>query len=146
MSRQEYTRSQWQRLFALANEHDLQDLYQHADWATPYELSQGPETGLVTVRGRVSGDGVAFNLGDASVTKTQVVLHDGTRGFAMTLGANATHSLLAALLDAAMQVPQAVRLAVPVRQLAATLAQRHAARQTQISSTKVDFFTLVRGD
>ena len=67
MSRQEYTRSQWQRLFALANEHDLQDLYQHADWAAPYELSQGPETGLVTVRGRVSGDGAAFYFTQAKL-------------------------------------------------------------------------------
>ncbi|TIU26036.1 MAG: phosphonate C-P lyase system protein PhnG, partial [Mesorhizobium sp.] len=41
------------------------------------ELLRGPETGLVTVRGRIGGGGAPFNVGEATVTRATVRLASG---------------------------------------------------------------------
>src|ERR1700738_2569357 len=44
------------------------------------------ENGLVMVRGRVGGDGAAFNLGEATVSRAAGRLSSGGGGFGFTLG------------------------------------------------------------
>lgn len=107
---------------------------------------RAPETGLVMVRGRMGGGGRPFNLGEATVTRATVRLGSGTVGFSNVLGRDRRHAWLAAVFDALYQDdPDGVDKAVlePVR---ATLeaADRRTAEET--AATRVDFFTLVRGD
>lgn len=107
-----------------------------------------PETGLVMLRGRIGGNGAPFNVGEATVTRAAVQLKSGERGFAYVLGRDLKKARLAALCDALLQ-------AVPTRHdieqnvlapLARASEDRTALAQAQTAATRVDFFTLVRGE
>jgi alpha-D-ribose 1-methylphosphonate 5-triphosphate synthase subunit PhnG len=107
-----------------------------------------PETGLVMLRGRIGGDGAPFNLGEATVSRAVVELPTGERGYGQVLGRDREHARLAAILDALWQKPEAtqtIETAVlqPVRQRLAHEAARNSA---ETAATRVDFFTLVRGE
>ena len=106
------------------------------------------ETGLVMLRGRVGGDGAAFNLGEAPVTRAAVRLATGETGFSYILGRDKEKARAAALCDALWQSPRhrdAVdrHILAPVRERCAR-ARLRAREET--AATRVDFFTLVRGD
>jgi alpha-D-ribose 1-methylphosphonate 5-triphosphate synthase subunit PhnG len=107
-----------------------------------------PETGLVMVRGCIGGDGAAFNLGEATVSRSVVRLATGEVGFGYVLGHDPTKARLIAYCDALMQRGghrdelQRVVLAP----IAARLAAARQLRAEQASATKVEFFTLVRGE
>lgn len=106
------------------------------------------ETGLVTLRGRIGGGGAAFNLGEATVTRASVRLESGAVGHAYALGRDAAKARLSALIDAAFQHPglhdRIVRTVLEPLVRIETDADRKRAEET--AATKVDFFTMVRGD
>jgi len=117
------------------------------DAATPHHLLRPPETGMVMVRGRTSGSGDPFNLGEATVTRCTAQLACGTIGHAYVLGRDDRKAELAALLDALLQTPQHSRLmAAVIEPLAAAEEARKSARRAAAAATKVDFFTMARGD
>ena len=112
------------------------------------ETLREPEAGLVMVRGRIGGDGAPFNLGEATVTRAAVRLADGTCGFGYTLGRDRDKARLIALCDALVQRDDYAP-ALETNVLAPLRAAQHAERQQhaeQIAATKVDFYTLVRGE
>ncbi|MBB3932241.1 alpha-D-ribose 1-methylphosphonate 5-triphosphate synthase subunit PhnG [Kaistia hirudinis] len=105
-----------------------------------------PESGLVMLRGRAGGDGRAFNLGEATVTRAAIRLPDGRTGFAYQLGRDSEKARISAILDALCQGDEHVaveRAARTVRQRVAAEAETKARR---VAATKVDFFTMVRGE
>ena len=67
------------------------------------KTSVTPENGLVMVRGRIGGDGGAFNLGEATVSRAAVRLAAGEVGFGYTLGRDRQKARLIALCDALVQ-------------------------------------------
>ncbi|RRH93871.1 phosphonate C-P lyase system protein PhnG [Mesorhizobium tamadayense] len=112
------------------------------------ELLRGPETGLVTVRGRIGGGGAPFNVGEATVTRATVRLSSGQVGHSYALGRDKRKAKLAAIADALWQDPaqrEAVetKLVVPLR---AALDATREKRRVETAATKVDFFTMVRGE
>jgi alpha-D-ribose 1-methylphosphonate 5-triphosphate synthase subunit PhnG len=112
------------------------------------ELLRGPETGLVTVRGRIGGGGAPFNVGEATVTRATVRLPSGQIGHSYALGRDKGKARLAAIADALWQDP-AQREAVETKLAAPLRAALDAARETrrvETAATKVDFFTMVRGE
>jgi alpha-D-ribose 1-methylphosphonate 5-triphosphate synthase subunit PhnG len=114
---------------------------------TPHHLLRPPETGMVMVRGRTGGSGHPFNLGEATVTRCTVQLGCGVLGHAYVLGRDGNKAALAALLDALLQTDAHNQVAARVVEpLAAGQEAQGAARQTAAAATKVDFFTMVRGD
>ena len=103
-------------------------------------------TGLVMLRGRIGGDGAPFNVGEATVSKAVIELDGGTRGYGQCLGRDAKKAELAAIFDALWQQEEArveQLVLTPIRDALATMRQTKA---TQTAATKVDFFTLVRGE
>lgn len=108
---------------------------------------RAPEIGLVMARGRIGGDGRPFNLGEVTVTRAAVRLSDGAVGFAYLLGRDRAKARAAAVLDALAQRSggaEAVTAALaPVAARAAADAAR-AARKA--AATRVNFFTLARGE
>jgi len=109
---------------------------------------RGPEIGLVMLRGRVGGGGAPFNLGEASVVRASVRLSSGEVGHAMVLGRDVEKARLAAAFDAAWQSPQwqaRIEAEVVDRSLALA-AEVDRARRDETEATRVDFFTLVRGE
>ena len=109
---------------------------------------RGPEVGLVMLRGRMGGGGAAFNLGEASVVRATVKLGSGEVGHAVVLGRDAEHARRAAHLDAVWQRPDwrgRVEDEFVAPALAADAAET-ARRAEETEATRVDFFTLVRGE
>lgn len=121
-----------------------------ANWADKplFKRVRGPETGLVMIRGRTGGGGAPFNLGEATVTRATVRLAGGEIGHAYCLGRDGGKAEVAAVFDALWQraeTREAVEtlIAAPLAR-AATEADRK--RRDETAATKVDFFTMVRGD
>jgi alpha-D-ribose 1-methylphosphonate 5-triphosphate synthase subunit PhnG len=113
-----------------------------------YVELRAPETGLVMVRGRIGGDGAAFNLGEATVTRAAVQIASGEVGFSYILGRDDRKARLCAVCDALWQskrhrdaVERCVLAPIRTRIEAACAAER-----AETASTRVDFFTLVRGE
>lgn len=109
---------------------------------------RGPESGMVMARGRIGGAGAPFNLGDVSLTRATVCLGDGVVGHAAHLGRDIEGVRLAAIIDALWQDPARrgeieARVLVPLERLVAS-QDDHLAEET--AATKVDFFTMVRGE
>ncbi len=107
-----------------------------------------PENGLVMLRGRVGGDGAPFNLGEATVSRAAVRLATGEVGFGYTLGRDGEKARLIALCDALVQSEEFAggverEVVAPLR---AELLARQAQRAAQTAATKVDFYTMVRGE
>ncbi|CAG9176308.1 phosphonate C-P lyase system protein PhnG [Cupriavidus pinatubonensis] len=148
-------RAAWLRILALAQPDALDAAYAQlsGQGALPaYRLLRKPEAGMAMVRGRAGGTGAQFNLGEVSVTRCAIVLEDGssagTAGVAYVQGRGTRHAEQAAVLDALLQRAdwhQRVHDAVLV-----PLAQAHAARAANrarvAAQTRVEFFTMVRGE
>lgn len=105
------------------------------------------EVGLAMVRGRIGGDGDAFNAGEATVTRAAVRIEGGATGVSYLLGRAPERARSAAILDALWQ-DRALRMAVeealdPVRQRLAAQARE---AQEKTAATRVNFFTMVRGE
>jgi len=109
---------------------------------------RGPETGLVMVRGRIGGGGAPFNLGEATVTRATVLLASGTAGHAHALGTNKEEVRLAAIFDALWQeaATQDFVETVLLAPIEARIAVEDKQKAEETAATRVDFFTMVRGD
>jgi alpha-D-ribose 1-methylphosphonate 5-triphosphate synthase subunit PhnG len=117
-----------------------------ANIAAPHETLRGPETGLIMVRGRMGGDGGAFNLGEMTVTRCSVTLASGAVGHAMTPGRDAAHARNAALVDALLADGHAALLTSIIDPLLQAEAARREACAAASAATRVDFFTVARGE
>ncbi len=106
------------------------------------------ETGLVMLRGRIGGDGAPFNFGEATVTRAIVELSTGERGYGHVLGRDADKARDAAVLDALWQTADR-RAAIEtdvLRPIEARLFAERVKASAETAATRVDFFTLVRGE
>lgn len=113
----------------------------------PHTILRSPETGAVMVRGRVSATGAPFNLGEMTVTRCSVRLEGGAVGHAWVQGRDKAHARRAAIVDALMQTGAAAGVqAQIIAPLAAEAAATRDQRAAKAAATKVDFFTMVRGE
>ena len=113
-----------------------------------HENLREPENGLVMMRGRIGGDGAPFNLGEATVSRAAVRLASGEVGFGYTLGRDGAKARMIALCDAMVQSDQfagtiETQVIEPLR--AAMIAERDR-KAAETAATRVDFYTLVRGE
>jgi alpha-D-ribose 1-methylphosphonate 5-triphosphate synthase subunit PhnG len=113
-----------------------------------HENLREPENGLVMVRGRIGGDGAPFNLGEATVSRAAARLSTGEMGFGYTLGRDRQKAQLIALCDALIQSADhagtvEAHVLAPLRAAIASERNRKAA---ETAATRVDFYTLVRGE
>lgn len=113
-----------------------------------HENLREPENGLVMVRGRVGGDGAPFNLGEATVSRAAVRLSTGEVGFGYTLGRDRYKARLIALCDAMVQSNEFVAVveAEVVAPLRAAMVEKRSRQAAEAAATRVDFYTLVRGE
>ncbi|AYD03312.1 phosphonate C-P lyase system protein PhnG [Neorhizobium sp. NCHU2750] len=109
---------------------------------------RGPETGLVMVRGRIGGGGSPFNLGEATVTRATLSLQSGTIGHAQALGTDKRKVRLAAIFDALWQeeMTRDYVESVVLSPVEDRIAAEEKAKAEETAATRVDFFTMVRGD
>ncbi len=106
-----------------------------------------PEIGSVMVRGKTSGTGSSFNLGEVTVTRCVVKLNSGEMGHAYVQGRRKKCAEVAALVDAMMQTEYADTVqSMVLDPLQAEMDRKKAERASKAAATKVDFFTLARGE
>jgi alpha-D-ribose 1-methylphosphonate 5-triphosphate synthase subunit PhnG len=135
-------------LLARAERQELDAAWQALDDKPVVQSVRGPETGLVMVRGRMGGGGAPFNLGEVTVTRATIRLASGTVGHAQALGTDREKARLSAIFDALWQ--EAASRAFVEQALLAPIAARIAdadrRKADETAATRVDFFTMVRGD
>ncbi|MCL7998846.1 phosphonate C-P lyase system protein PhnG [Brucella sp. 21LCYQ03] len=135
-------------LLARASGEELKTFWQNWADKPEFEVLRGPETGLVMMRGRIGGGGAPFNVGEATVTRATVRLANGSVGHSYALGRDQEKAKLAALFDA-LWLDEATRDAIEssvLNALRGRVDTADAKRRGEAAATKVDFFTMVRGD
>ena len=142
------SRQRSMRILAEAGADRLEAAYAGFADLPEWSFARRPETGLVMVRGRIGGGGGPFNVGEMSVTRAAVSLASGETGHAYVAGRNQRKAAIAAVFDALWQ-NSALRPRVEAEVLGPLADERATADATaaeEAAATRVDFFTLVRGD
>ena len=140
-------RKAWLGLLARSPAAEVARLWAALGMAPAHVVLRAPEIGGVMVQGRAGAVGAAFNLGEMTVTRASVQLPQGVVGHGYVQGRDKQHALQAALVDALMQTDRAADIeAGLLRPLRAAMVQRRATRAAKAAATKVDFFTMVRGE
>ncbi len=136
------------RICAEATEGEMERALADCGGAPGAQDVRAPEVGLVMLRGRIGGDGGLFNIGEATVTRAVVRLPGGALGYSYLLGRSVQRARLAAIVDALGQ-DAAWRAKLKTTLVAPVEARRDAQRKQrreQAAATRVNFFTLVRGE
>jgi len=112
-----------------------------------HEVLRAPEVGTVMVRGRAGATGAPFNLGEMTVARCSIRLDSGAVGHGHVQGRDRDAALLAALIDALAEEGEADALdAAILAPLRAEAGAKRTTRAAKAAATKVEFFTMVRGE
>src|SRR6056297_3661090 len=137
----------WMSLMAKAPEGRVAKMFDAVLARPGFTWLRPPEIGSTMVRARAGGTGAPFNLGEMTVTRCALSLGTGEVGHAYIQGRRKADAEAAALVDALMQshAAEKVRTAV-LDPLAAERVTKRAARAAKAAATKVEFFTMTRGE
>ncbi|WP_460272383.1 phosphonate C-P lyase system protein PhnG [Celeribacter sp. ULVN23_4] len=140
-------RKAWMGLLAKSDAAQLAALIGKLPNLPAFDWLRRPEVGGVMVRGRMGGSGAPFNLGEMTVTRCSLRLDNGAVGHGYVQGRDKKQAEHAALVDALMQGARAdeMRGAILVP-LGKEQDATRTARAAKAAATKVDFFTMVRGE
>ena len=135
-------------VLARAESADIAEGLRQLDDGLAYSEPRAPEIGLVMLRGRIGSRGAPFNAGEATVTRAAVQLASGETGFGYVLGRDREKARLVALCDALWQLDDKrdqieSQVIEPLRQ---RQKQESDLARARTAATRVDFFTLVRGE
>jgi alpha-D-ribose 1-methylphosphonate 5-triphosphate synthase subunit PhnG len=140
-------RQEWMGVLAKSPAKIVVSLCQELVNTDTFEWLRKPEVGGVMVQGRMGATGAPFNMGEITVTRCSLRIPTGEVGHGYVQGRDNAHAQYAALVDAMMQSDDADVLNEKVLQPLRNQAQAAAAHtQARADKTKVDFFTLVRGE
>lgn len=143
----ESDRQGWMGLLARAPEGRVAQLLDSCGGRPAFDWLRQPEVGSVMVRGRAGATGAPFNLGEMTVTRCSLRLSGGTVGHGYVQGRSRASAEAAALTDALMQTDRAAEIeAAVLTPLAEEEAARKTARAAKAAATRVEFFTMVRGE
>ncbi|OVZ94497.1 phosphonate C-P lyase system protein PhnG [Yersinia frederiksenii] len=150
-------RQSWMSVLAHSQPDELLAHWQPLNLAPRYQVIRAPEIGLNQLQARMGGTGRRFILGDMTITRAVIKLddHADIYGYSYIAGRNKPHAELCALLDALLQLStlgsksaglNELLLNIVIHPLAAAQQERRELRARAIATSKVDFFTLVRGE
>ncbi len=140
-------RKTWMAVLAKAPEGQISALLDATMPRPDFTWLRAPEIGSTMVRGRAGATGAPFNLGEMTVTRCALILASGEVGHAYIQGRRKSCAEAAALMDALMQTGAAERLrALVLDPLEAAQVAAKSARAAKAAATKVEFFTMVRGE
>ena len=141
-------RQNWISVLAKADYSTLLDLWSRKPDENSFQILRKPETGLVMIRGRMGGTGAPFNTGEATVTRCSVRSESGHVGHSYVMGRNHDHAMIAAKIDAQLQDEALFEdlMAEIIKPLEENLSEAKQVDREKVAATKVDFFTMVRGE
>lgn len=151
----------------------IQSYWEKLSITPRYSLLKSPEVGMTMVRAKTGGTGQPFNMGEMTVTRTVIRLDSDVDsevssmvnseansvgntinrqsniiGFGYTAGRNTQKSELIAVIDAYCQLPEYEALITEnvIEPLQHIREQQQHDQAAQVNATKVNFFTMVRGE
>ncbi|SES97033.1 phosphonate C-P lyase system protein PhnG [Thorsellia anophelis] len=141
-------RQYWMKVLSMSDYETLTKLYETLEIDVAYQVIRAPEIGLVQLQGKMGGGGNRFYIGDATMTRAVIQLSTGQYGFGYVIGRDKHHAKLNALIDALMQETsyQPQLLESVIHPLERELEKIKLQKQAEIETSRVDFFTLVRGE
>lgn len=141
-------RQHWMSVLAKASSSEILAAWNDLEGKPQYRFLRAPETGLVMVQARAGGSGQRFNFGEMTMTKCIIELDDGTKGHAYIAGSDPAHAEIAAVLDGLLQTGTARHGMMDniIGRLARAQSVRKRQQEIKAAATRVDFFTLVRGE
>ena len=140
-------RKDWMGLLARAPSGRAAELLAKTGIAADITWLRTPEIGSVMVRGRAGGTGAPFNLGEMTHTRCTLKLACDTVGHGHVQGRRKSDAEAAARIDALMQTDVAGAIIAHVLEpLRLEESARKAARAAKAAASKVEFFTMVRGE
>ncbi|AHG20904.1 phosphonate C-P lyase [Chania multitudinisentens RB-25] len=141
-------RQRWMSVLAHSQPAQLRNHWQALNLSPRYHSLRAPEIGLAQLQGRMGATGRRFVLGDMTVTRAVVQLENGGQGYSYITGRDKAHAELCALADALLQQPASHELLQQrlIEPLAALQQEQRQLRARSVAASRVDFFTLVRGE
>src|SRR5471032_378983 len=133
------TRQRWMSVLAHSRPDELLAHWQPLNLSPQFERIRAAETGLTQLQGRMGGTGKRFVMGDMTVTRAVILMEGGVYGYSYVAGRNKPHAELCAVIDELLHK----RIIAP---LAAIQQERRELRAREVAASRVDFFTLVRGE
>ncbi|WP_293574892.1 phosphonate C-P lyase system protein PhnG [Phaeobacter sp.] len=144
---EKHERKAWMSLLAKAPEGRISSLLDAAIARPDFTWLRAPEIGSTMVRGRAGGTGTPFNIGEMTVTRCALTLASGEVGHAYIQGRRKSDAEAAALVDALMQSDAADAIwSAVLEPLQAEQSAVKLARAEKAAATKVEFFTMARGE
>ena len=132
---------------AKANDNLLTNLFQASSLPDNYTWLRKPEIGTVMVQGRIGATGAQFNIGEITVTRCSLKIEGEFVGHGYSKGRNKEKAKIIALCDALGQTKEADKLEeMVIKPLELKEAENRKLEKEKAAATKVDFFTMVRGE
>ncbi len=127
---------------------DIQQFWGQSPDDFEYSTLRQPQTGMVMAVARTEAKGEPFNLGEVTVTRCAIRLASGETGIGYVMGSDREHALHIAVLDALAQHANRYDeiYSSVIQPLQDRLLQRYQQQQQATDTTRVDFFTMVRGE
>lgn len=141
-------RQHWMSVLAKALPSEVLEAWNDLSEKPDYRFLRAPETGLAMIQARAGGSGRRFNFGEMTMTKCIVELDDGIMGHAYVAGSDPAHAEIAAVFDAVLQAGSNAQSVMKdiIEPLSRKQMDRRRGVEIKTAATRVDFFTLVRGE
>lgn len=140
-------RKSWMSLLATSSKNDLLNLWEQKKINIRYEWLRTPEIGSIMAQGRMGVTGDKFNIGEVTITRCSLKLNCGTIGHSYVQGRSKKKAEISALCDALMQTEMSNEInksiIIPLEKIKKDNKDKILSKA---EATKVDFFTLVRGE
>ena len=140
-------RKSWMSLLATSSQSDLLNLWEQKKIRVNYIWLRTPEIGSIMAQGRMGVTGDKFNIGEVTITRCSLKLNCGTIGHSYVQGRSKKKAEISALCDALMQTKMSKEInkniIIPLEKIKKDNKDKILSKA---EATKVDFFTLVRGE
>jgi alpha-D-ribose 1-methylphosphonate 5-triphosphate synthase subunit PhnG len=140
-------RKSWMSLLATSSQSDLLNLWEQKKIKVNYVWLRTPEIGSIMAQGRMGVTGDKFNIGEVTITRCSLKLNCGTIGHSYVQGRSKKKAEISALCDALMQTKMSKEInkniIIPLEKIKKDNKRKILSKA---EATKVDFFTLVRGE
>jgi len=144
----EMNRKKWMGILSRTHPQCLQDALAGLGSLPEYVYLRTPETGMIMIRGKADGTGQQFNLGEMTMTRCSIKTGAHLVGHGYVIGRDKRHAELAAFYDALLQSDEygPTILREILSPLQAEIEKKWRTQAQKTAATKVDFFTMVRGE
>ena len=140
-------RKSWMSLLATSSQSDLLNLWEQKKIKVNYVWLRTPEIGSIMAQGRMGVTGDKFNIGEVTITRCSLKLDCGTIGHSYVQGRSKKKAEISALCDALMQTKLTEKINKKIiKPLEKIKIDKKNKILSKAEATKVDFFTLVRGE